>query len=48
VLRRLSVDDLDRYGEHSASGRYTVALWLDIYVRHPREHTEQLLEALIA
>jgi len=29
-------------------GRYTVAVWLDIYVRHPREHTEQLLEALNA
>ena len=22
--------------------------WLDIYVRHPREHTDQLLEALNA
>jgi hypothetical protein len=48
VLRRLSEDDLDHYGEHSESGRYTVAMWLDIYVRHPREHTEQLLEALNA
>ena len=46
VLRRLSVDDLDRFGEHSESGRYTLATWLDVYTRHPLEHTAQLLEAV--
>ncbi len=48
VLRRLSLDDLDRYGEHSEAGRYTLAQWLDIYTRHPREHTQQLNEAVRA
>ena len=46
VLGRLQVEDLERYGEHSESGRYTLATWLDVYTRHPREHTEQLLEAV--
>ena len=48
VLARLTPDDLERYGEHSASGRYTLDQWLDIYTRHPREHSAQLLEALDA
>lgn len=46
VLARLGPDDFDRYGEHSESGRYTIAQWLDIYTRHPLEHTRQLHEAL--
>ena len=48
VLRRLGNDALDRYGEHSESGRYTLTTWLDVYTRHPREHAEQLLEAVRA
>jgi hypothetical protein len=48
VLGRLSEDDLDCYGEHSESGRYTLGQWLDIYTRHPRDHAAQLLEALRA
>ena len=46
VLRRLAPRDLDRFGEHSESGRYTLAMWLDIYTEHPRAHAEQLLEAV--
>ena len=42
VLRRLSDDDLARYGEHSAAGRYTLARWLETYTSHPREHAQQL------
>ncbi len=42
VLRRLSDDDLARYGEHSESGRYTLARWLEVYTSHPREHAQQL------
>jgi hypothetical protein len=48
VLRRLSDEDLERYGEHSESGRYTVAMWLDIYTEHPRAHAAQLIEAVNA
>jgi hypothetical protein len=48
VLGRLSEDDLVRYGEHSESGRYSLAMWLDIYREHPRAHAAQLLEAISA
>ncbi|MDE3007962.1 MAG: DinB family protein [Acidobacteriota bacterium] len=46
VLRRLQERDLARYGEHSESGRYTLDLWLHIYTAHPRDHAEQLRQAL--
>ncbi|HEY5439360.1 MAG TPA: DinB family protein [Acidimicrobiales bacterium] len=48
VLMRLRDDDLERYGEHSDSGRYTLAMWLDIYTQHPRAHAAQLVEAVNA
>jgi hypothetical protein len=48
VLQRLSEQDLERYGEHSESGRYTLAMWLDIYTEHPRAHAAQLVEAVNA
>ncbi len=48
VLMRLGDSDLERYGEHSVSGRYTVAMWLDIYTQHPRAHAAQLVEAVNA
>ena len=48
VLGRISSDDLARYGEHSASGRYTLDHWLEIYTRHPLDHTDQLIEAINA
>jgi hypothetical protein len=46
VLGRLREDDLERYGEHSESGRYTLATWFAIYIEHPRTHAAQLLEAV--
>lgn len=48
VLRRLNESDLERSGEHSNSGRYTLAMWLDIYTEHPRAHAAQLVEAVNA
>ncbi len=48
VLRRLGTEDLERFGEHSESGRYSVAMWLDIYTEHPRVHAAQLIEAVNA
>ena len=46
VIRRLSPDDLTRYGQHSESGRYSVVTWFENYVRHPEEHAEQIERAL--
>ena len=48
VLARLDEADLERYGEHSARGRFSVADWLEAYSRHPRVHAEQILEAINA
>ena len=45
ILRRLSPDDLGRYGEHSESGRYDVTTWIETYIEHPHVHAHQLLEA---
>ena len=46
VLGRLRESDLERYGEHSESGRYTLATWLEVYTQHPHAHAAQLLEAV--
>ena len=48
VLERLSEGDLERYGEHSGRGRFSLADWLEAYSRHPRVHAEQILEAISA
>jgi hypothetical protein len=48
VLRRLGEEDLERYGQHSESGHYTLAIWLEIYTEHPRAHAAQLIEAVNA
>jgi hypothetical protein len=45
VLSRLRESDLESYGEHTESGRYTLATWLAVYTEHPRAHAAQLLEA---
>ena len=46
VLRHLTDADLDRHGEHSERGRFTIGDWLAIYARHPLEHGEQMAKAL--
>ncbi len=46
VIGRITQSDLERHGEHSESGRYSLADWLDIYCQHPRVHAAQLLEAI--
>jgi len=46
VLGRIREVDLECYGEHSESGRYTLATWLEVYTQHPHAHGAQLLEAV--
>ncbi len=48
ILHLLKETDLEKHGTHSESGRYSLSDWLDIYTRHPREHMQQLLEAINA
>lgn len=45
IVRRLTADDLDRTGEHSESGAYSVRTWLDNYTAHPTDHAAQLKRA---
>ncbi len=46
IIDRLTPADLEKSGHHTERGALTVAQWLDMYTRHPREHTEQLRRAL--
>jgi hypothetical protein len=46
IIKRLTATDLEKYGEHSESGKYTVEKWLQSYAKHPRDHAEQIKSAL--
>jgi hypothetical protein len=48
VLARVSDADFERTAHHSESGPYTLATWVEVYTRHPREHAAQLVEAINA
>ena len=48
VLRRLTSADVERVGTHTETGPYSLGDWLAIYIRHPLEHRDQLVEALSA
>jgi len=46
ILELLTDTQLELFGIHTESGRYTLADWIEIYTRHPIEHGDQLLQAL--
>lgn len=46
LLSRLDESDLERFGEHTESGRYTVADWARTYTNHPVDHLNQILAAI--
>ncbi|MBI3430037.1 MAG: DinB family protein [Actinobacteria bacterium] len=46
IIKRLTEKDLEKYGEHSESGRYTIEKWLKSYTKHPRDHADQIKSAL--
>ena len=46
IIYRLNQQDLERFGIHSESGAYSVSDWLETYIAHPRDHAEQLSEAI--
>lgn len=47
IIQRLSAQDLEKSGEHSESGKYTVQKWLETYSKHPNDHTDQIKSALV-
>jgi hypothetical protein len=46
VINRLKPADLERYGNHSETGKYTVGDWIRIYTKHSRVHADQMMEAI--
>jgi hypothetical protein len=45
VLKRLAQADLEKFGEHTESGKFTIARWLEAYTNHPYDHGDQLVRA---
>ncbi|MGA0061401.1 MAG: DinB family protein [Candidatus Planktophila sp.] len=45
VLKRLEESDLEKFGEHTEAGRYTIARWIETYTKHPYDHGDQLVRA---
>lgn len=45
LIKRLEESDLEKFGEHTESGKYTIARWLETYTRHPYDHGDQLVRA---
>ena len=46
IIKRLQETDLDRHGAHSERGKFSVRDWLDVYTKHPRDHADQIKQAL--
>ena len=42
VLTRLTAEQLEIFGNHTESGRYTIAKWIETYSRHPIDHANQI------
>ena len=46
ILRRLTPEQLENFGEHTESGRFTIEKWIKGYTNHPTDHAQQILKAL--
>ena len=45
LVKRLTEEDLEKFGEHTESGKYTIARWLESYTKHPYDHGDQMVRA---
>jgi len=45
VVKRLELADLEKFGEHTESGKFTIRRWLEAYTKHPYDHGDQLVRA---
>jgi hypothetical protein len=45
VIKRLEESDLEKFGEHSEAGKFTIARWLKAYTNHPYDHGDQMVRA---
>ncbi len=48
IIKRLKPAQLDNSGTHSESGEYTIRTWLETYINHPLEHSEQIKSGLFS
>lgn len=46
ILQRLRESDFAKYGMHTESGKYTLENWINSYSKHPRDHGNQIIEAI--
>ena len=46
ILRRLTPEQLNHFGEHSEYGKYSIETWVQTYTKHPSDHAAQILKAL--
>ena len=46
ILKRLEESDLQRTGEHTESGPFSIERWVKGYINHPLDHGNQIKEAL--
>jgi hypothetical protein len=46
ILKRMTMEDLERSGVHTESGHYTIMNWLQNYTKHARAHADQMMEAI--
>ena len=45
VVKRLEESDLEKFGEHTEAGKYSVARWLETNTKHPYDHGDQMVRA---
>ena len=46
LIRRMTLQDLEKYGTHTERGKFTVSDWLKAYSNHPLDHGAQLERAI--
>jgi hypothetical protein len=46
VLNRVTEADLEKFGMHTESGKYTLATWIKTYSKHPVDHGQQITQAV--
>ena len=45
LIKRLEESDLEKFGEHTEAGKYSIARWLENYTKHPYDHGDQMVRA---
>mgnify|MGYP006266715245 CR=1 FL=1 len=42
LIRRLDERQLDNSGTHTELGNYSIRNWLETYIKHPKDHSDQI------